>query len=79
VGNEPVEKVSFLKSAPSAESKIENYFLPSKVIPTSGATPKPLTKTETISILYYDCLTLSTSSYSDPEREIPAAAPRMTE
>ena len=29
--NEPVEKVTFLKSTPSAGSKIENYFLSSKV------------------------------------------------
>jgi hypothetical protein len=54
VANESVEKVSLLKNVPSAESKIENYFLPSKATPTSGATPKPLTKMETISILYYD-------------------------
>jgi hypothetical protein len=29
--NEPVEKVTFLKTASSAGSKIENYFLSSKV------------------------------------------------
>jgi len=29
--NEPVEKVSFLKTASSAGLKIGNYFLPSKV------------------------------------------------
>jgi hypothetical protein len=61
--NESVGKVSFLKNVPSAESKLRNYFLPSKVIPTPGATPMPLTKMETISILYYDCLTLSTFSF----------------
>ena len=34
--NEPVEKVTFLKTASSAGSKIENYFLPSKVFPILG-------------------------------------------
>ena len=57
--NEPVVKVAFLKTASSAGSKIESYFLPLKVLTTPGTTPKPLTKMETISILYYDCLTLS--------------------
>jgi len=56
--NEPVEKVTFLKSAFSARSKIEIYFLSSKVFMILGATPKSLTKIETILILYYDCLTL---------------------
>jgi hypothetical protein len=58
--NKSVEKVSSLKNVSSAESKIGSYFVSSKVFPTPGATPKPLTKMETISILYYDCLTLST-------------------
>jgi hypothetical protein len=35
--NEPVEKVSFLKSTPSAGSKIGNYFLSSKVFTILGA------------------------------------------
>ena len=35
--NEPVEKVTFLKTASSAGSKIENYFLPSKVLRILGA------------------------------------------
>jgi len=61
--NEPVEKVSFLKRTRSAESKIGSYFLSSKVFTTPGATPKPLAKMETISILYYDCLTLSSFSW----------------
>jgi hypothetical protein len=30
--DEPVEKVTFLKTASSAGSKIGNYFLPPKVI-----------------------------------------------
>jgi hypothetical protein len=34
--NEPVEKVSFLKTASSAGSKIGNYFLPSKVFTILG-------------------------------------------
>jgi len=34
--NEPVEKVTFLKTASSAGSKIENYFLSSKVFPILG-------------------------------------------
>jgi hypothetical protein len=34
--NEPVGKVSFLKTASSAGSKIGNYFLPSKVLPILG-------------------------------------------
>jgi hypothetical protein len=34
--NEPVEKVTFLKSASSAGSKIGNYFLSSKVFPILG-------------------------------------------
>jgi hypothetical protein len=35
--NEPVEKVTFLKTAPSAESKIGIYFLSSKVFTILGA------------------------------------------
>jgi hypothetical protein len=35
--NEPVEKVTFLKNASSAESKIGNYFLSSKVLPIFSA------------------------------------------
>ncbi len=35
--NEPVEKVTFLKSASSAGSKIENYFLSSKGFTILGA------------------------------------------
>jgi hypothetical protein len=35
--NEPVEKVTFLKNASSAESKMGNYFLSSKVFPILGA------------------------------------------
>jgi len=35
--NEPVEKVTFLKTASSAGSKIGNYFLSSKVFPILGA------------------------------------------
>jgi hypothetical protein len=35
--NEPVEKVTFLKTASSAGSKIGNYFLPSRVCPILGA------------------------------------------
>jgi len=57
---EPVEKVTFLKTVSSAGLKIGNYFLSSKVFTTPGATPKPLSKMETISTLYYDCLTLLT-------------------
>jgi len=34
--NEPVEKVTFLKTASSAGSKIGNYFLPSKVFTILG-------------------------------------------
>jgi hypothetical protein len=34
--NEPVEKVTFLKTASSAGSKIENCFLSSKVFPILG-------------------------------------------
>jgi hypothetical protein len=68
--NEPVEKVTFLKTASSAGSKIESYFLPLKVLTTHGATPKPLTKMETISILYYDCLTLSTLQGETRHKEV---------
>jgi hypothetical protein len=60
--NESVEKVAFLKIASSAGSKIGNHFLSPKVFPTPGATPKSLTKMQTKSILYYDCLALSTFS-----------------
>jgi hypothetical protein len=35
--NEPVEKVTFLKTASSAGSKIGSYFLPSKVFAILGA------------------------------------------
>jgi len=35
--NEPVEKVTFLKTASSAGSKIGNYFLSSKVFTIFGA------------------------------------------
>jgi hypothetical protein len=35
--NEPVEKVTFLKTASSAGSKIGNYFLSSKVFTILGA------------------------------------------
>jgi hypothetical protein len=35
--NEPVEKVTFLKTAPSAESRIGIYFLSSKVFTILGA------------------------------------------
>jgi len=57
--NEPLEKVSVLKRVSSAGSKMVSNFLSSKGFPTRGATPKPSTKMQTISILYYDCLTLS--------------------
>jgi len=36
-GNEPVEKVSFLKRTPSAGSKIGNYDFSSKVFTILGA------------------------------------------
>jgi hypothetical protein len=36
--NEPVEKVTFLKTASSAGSKIRNYFLSSKVLAIFSAT-----------------------------------------
>jgi len=35
--NEPVEKVTFLKSASSAGPKVGNCFLPSKVFTIRGA------------------------------------------
>jgi hypothetical protein len=37
MANEPVEKVTFLKTASSAGSKIGNYFLSSKVFAILGA------------------------------------------
>jgi hypothetical protein len=36
MSNEPVEKVTFLETASSTGSKIENHFLSSKVFPILG-------------------------------------------